>query len=687
VPVVESYPSIVGIAEVAQAAGQGRYNQWLAEFNTRSNVAKTNAMMSGFSAGANVGMSALRMMQQQQQFTQRQGFIESQATDKLKADTDHAAAMMPALDPWVQMKFPHLTAEQRGAYIGSLNRNQVDEIVNSQSNAGQALAWHNKFRSPMAMARQAEDTYNNAISGKKHHNARVQARLEPILQRVRDADLDYVDGAVYDEIARILKEEGEAKPGGSRSSEWYENAVVIRDPNTGKPVAYTWRDQQNKTHTYTLPKVEAVTTLTQPETWEQRHKLNTQIGSRHAQMVSEWESRYASAPAYEGDKPQVPTKDVALFSQADATGRVRHWRQSRVEDSPTTMRLQRGDMFYTETNIPPRPTWDDAVRQFPGAAAYLGEGQAVGGPRMQPQPQPQGQVVRPTRPGGVMTPGQDPGQAMPTPVPVRARRPGLAPALVPSPGGMAEYGSAGIEERGRVTPGETIQPEEIELGRSAVRKRKAQVDAKGAAIKKLRKDYGNAGQRGLTELIGAGQLRPTETTQNFEAVVRSGQPLEPLTSQLMLEAEHRELNKRIKGFDAKISKGRQLTEPGKDQTVSGLGQGVEMARDRSARENLTKRELDIYYQVRGQFAERREYIGRIAQAAVLATPPGERVDIGNIPNYTMQEFDLGVSRGQIRVGEVILSGTKGIHFVDEKDILDSKDRMWKLRGVPLRGIQ
>lgn len=247
---------------------------------------------------------------------------------------------------------------------------------------------------------------------------------------------------------------------------------------------------------------------------------------------------------------------------------------------------------------------------------------------------------------------------------------------------MADYGPSGIEEKGRATPAH-LMPQ----GKVLDRKEKARVDAKSGAIKKIRKDFGDSGQQGLTQLIGAGRLAPTDTTRKFEETVRNQQPIEPFTSQLMLEAEHRELNKRIKGFDAKISKGRQLTEPGKDQLVSGLGQGVEMARDRSARENLTKREFDIYYQVRRQFAERREAIGRIAETAVNFTPVGERVDIGNIPNYTRREFDQAVQAGKMRVGSVILSGTKGIHVVTEKDILNVTDRLWKSRGVPLRGMR
>ena len=98
-PVVESYPSIVGIAQVAQAAGQGRYNQWLAEYNARSNQMKTNALMSGFQTGSSLGMSIGNMWQQQAQFAQRQGFIESQAAQQLQKDTEFTQAMIPALDP------------------------------------------------------------------------------------------------------------------------------------------------------------------------------------------------------------------------------------------------------------------------------------------------------------------------------------------------------------------------------------------------------------------------------------------------------------------------------------------------------------------------------------------------------------------------------------------------------------
>ena len=96
-PVVESYPSIVGIAQVAQAAGQGRYNKWLAEYNARSNQMSTNALMSGFQAGSSLGMSVQNMWQQQQQFAQRQGFIESQAATTLQKDTERAQAMICVL--------------------------------------------------------------------------------------------------------------------------------------------------------------------------------------------------------------------------------------------------------------------------------------------------------------------------------------------------------------------------------------------------------------------------------------------------------------------------------------------------------------------------------------------------------------------------------------------------------------
>ena len=690
-PVVESYPSIVGIAEVSQAAGQGRYNQWLAEFNTRSNVAKTNALMSGFSAGANVGMSALRMMQQQQQFAQRQGFIESQAATKLKADTDYVTAMMPALDPWVQQKMPHLTKEQRGAVIGKMDRKQIDSIVNSQSNAGQALAWHSQNRSPYALARQAEDTYSNLMSGQKHHNARVQSRLEPIHQRLRDSDFSWDERSVHDEIAKILQEEGEAKTGRSEEAEFYENVVRLRDPNTNRVVGFKWRDRQGKDQVYTLPKQEAGPKgRTAAEIGAEKDKAIQIVHSEHKRMLEQWKN---SLGGYEPDP-----SEVGQFSQADSNGTVRHWRPARPEDPSSLMQLHTGNRIYTETRIPPRPTFKEALKSV---ERLNPEAVSVFTPDYEPASTPQpsrggpsqtGQPVRQfsdgsrTPSGGVTQPGQPTGQVTPTPVPFKpvpprqtmARSPALSAALVPSEEGMADYGPSGIEEKGRAVPGHMIQPEEVELrGSAKARKEKTRADAKGAAIKKIRKDFGNSGQKGLTQLSGAGRLPPTETTRKFEEAVRNQQPIEPFTSRLMLDDEKRELNRKIKGFAGKRAKASQIDIV--SETVIGSV---------DPRDFLTQRELDIYHQVRRQFAERREYITRIAVAAVHATPPGERIDIGNIPSYTSQEFDLGVSRRQINVGDVILAGgTKGIHFVTEKDLLDSADRTWKARGVPLRGMR
>ena len=190
-PVVESYPSIVGIAQVAQAAGQGRYNQWLAEYNARSNQMKTNAQMSGFQAGSNLGMSIGNMWQQQAQFAQRQGFIESQAAQQLQKDTEFTQAMIPALDPYIQQLYPHLNEEQRGAYIGSLDRRQVDAMVNNLGNASRAKAAYDLFGSPQAVKRQAENTLRNRLMGKQHHNARVQSRLQPIWDRIRNSDFKF----------------------------------------------------------------------------------------------------------------------------------------------------------------------------------------------------------------------------------------------------------------------------------------------------------------------------------------------------------------------------------------------------------------------------------------------------------------------------------------------------------------
>ena len=577
--------------------------------------------------------------------------------------------MLPALDPWVQMKMPHLTKEQRGAVIGKMDRGQIDKIVNSQSNAGQALAWHNQHRSPMALERQAEDTYNNAIAGQKHHNARVQARLDPILQRVRDADLDYVDGAVYDEIARILKEEGEAKPGGSKSAQWYENAVTIRDPNTGKAVGYTWTDQQNKTHTYTLPKQEAGKTLTQSDIWEQRHKLNEQIGSRHAQMVSNWESRYASAPAYEGDKPQVPSQDVAQFSQADATGRVRHWRLARADDPPSLQQLQRGNMFYSETHIPPRPTWGDAVSQFPGAAAYLGQGQAGGGPGMPPQRggvQPTPQPVRQPAPsGGVTRPGQTPGQVTPTPVP---RQPGLPVSVTPRTVKEKDFRPEGAiqakEEASAIAVkklrGPSISPTDHAMRDSKDPTQRAKYQEKMAA-----REIGSATNKGLTALIGSEGRKKSPLSVEFELHVRRGGKPEAFAPRIMVDSELRSHRKHIKDFDNKIDKA--TATPGEiggfprykarvQELVGGPKAGLDTTADRQQllahfqrdptsahqrmkRAGFTESEIQLFHDTQQMYKRRRVFATSIAAAAVKHTPPGERPDIGNIPILDNDEFE------------------------------------------------
>jgi hypothetical protein len=144
----------------------------------------------------------------------------------------------------------------------------------------------------------------------------------------------------------------------------------------------------------------------------------------------------------------------------------------------------------------------------------------------------------------------------------------------------------------------------------------------------------------------------------------------------MLDDEKRELNRKIKGFAGKMAKANPI-DPVYETVIAPVG----------PRDFLTQREYDIYLNVRRQFAERREAIGRIAETAVNFTPVGERVDIGNIPNYTRREFDQAVQAGKMRVGSVILSGTKGIHVVTEKDILNVTDRLWKSRGVPLRGMR
>ena len=675
-PVVESYPSIVGIAQVAQAAGQGRYNQWLAEYNARSNQMKTNALMSGFQTGSSLGMSIGNMWQQQAQFAQRQGFIESQAAQQLQKDTEFTQAMIPALDPLVQQMYPHLNEEQRGAYIGSLDRRQIDAMVNNLGNASRAKAAYDQFGSPQAIRTQAKAAYDKMVTGQKHHNARVQSRLEPLFQRMRDNDLGLNEEAVQREIAQILREEGEAKGGLSKQEQADLNTFEVRDDD-GNLLEKVVEMQPGKYIQVKVPQPKTTGTRRTGTDDDSPDEIERAVREEWKHQSSVWESQYGkeSAHEYDFDRSLIGTltdKDGIHYRRLTpeelASARKHGFGKSALGSK---VREHNGE-FYLPTPIPPRPTMKQARRAVMSRRGI--DTEPTGGPVHKlvfPHEWPAAQGAQ----GGTPQPRavQQPGQTMPQ-VP-RPRRPDLIPPRGPSPGGMAEYGAAGFEERGRVRPGEMLQQRDIDLARtSELRAQEAKVKAKNITIQKLRKDHGNAAQVGLTNLIGTENSKPTPLTASFEAHVRKGGDPSDFGQMLLIEEEKKELEKAIPKFGAKLGTG------GGARGGPGIYTGFDEPEDWRirARRNLKKADKNAYYNIEKAFRLKREFVTRLAAEAVRHTPPGQRPDIANIPSYTIGQFDLAVERGQMRVGTMIMT-PQGVKPVTTRDLRDAQDRLYQQR--------
>ena len=255
----------------------------------------------------------------------------------------------------------------------------------------------------------------------------------------------------------------------------------------------------------------------------------------------------------------------------------------------------------------------------------------------------------------------------------RPRRPDLIPPRGPSPGGMAEYGAAGFEERGRVRPGEMLQQRDIDLARTSP-VQKAKVKAKNITIQNLRKDHGNAAQVGLTKLIGTEKSPPTPITAQFEDHVRNGGDPSDFGQMLLIEEEKKELEKAIPKFGAKLGTG------GGARGGPGIYTGFDEPEDWRirARRNLKKADKNAYYNIEKAFRLKREFVTRLAAEAVRHTPPGQRPDIANIPSYTIGQFDLAVERGQMRVGTMIMT-PQGVKPVTTRDLRDAQDRLYQKR--------
>ena len=684
-PVVESYPSIVGIAQVAQAAGQGRYNQWLAEYNARSNQMKTNALMSGFQTGSSLGMSIGNMWQQQAQFAQRQGFIESQAAQTLQKDTEFTQAMIPALDPLVQQMYPHLNEEQRGAYIGSLDRRQVDAMVNNLGNASRAKAAYDQFGSPHAIRKQAKATYDKMVTGQKHHNARVQARLEPLFQRMRDNDLGLNEGAVQREIAQILREEGEAKGGLSKQEQADLNTFEVRDDN-GNLLEKVVEMQPGKYIQVKVPQPKTTGTRRTGTGDDSPDEIERAVRDEWKHQSSVWESQYGkeSAHEYDFDRSLIGTltDDDGIHYRRLTPEELTSARKHGFGKSALGQKVrEHNGEFYLPTPIPPRPTMKQARRAVMSRRGI--DTKPTGGPVHKLVFPHEWSAVQGAQ-GGTPQPraAQQPGQTMPQ-VP-RPRRPDLIQPRVPSPGGMAEYGAAGIDERGRVRPGEMLQQQDIDLARSSeLRAQKAKVKAKNITIQKLRKDHGNAAQVGLTKLIGTENSPPTPITAQFEDHVRKGGDPSDFGQTLLIEEEKKELEKAIPKFGAKLGAWDKELRGGGARGGPGIYTGFDEPEDWRirARRNLKKADKNAYYNIEKAFRLKREFVTRLAAEAVRSTPPGQRPDVANIPSYTMGQFDLAVQRGQMRVGTMIMT-SQGVKPVTTRDLRDAQDRIYQQRTAP-----
>ena len=684
-PVVESYPSIVGIAQVAQAAGQGRYNQWLAEYNARSNQMKTNALMSGFQTGSSLGMSIGNMWQQQAQFAQRQGFIESQAAQTLQKDTEFTQAMIPALDPLVQQMYPHLNEEQRGAYIGSLDRRQVDAMVNNLGNASRAKAAYDQFGSPHAIRKQAKATYDKMVTGQKHHNARVQSRLEPLFQRMRDNDLGLNEGAVQRELAQILREEGEAKGGLSKQEQADLNTFEVRDDN-GNLLEKVVEMQPGKYIQVKVPQPKTTGTRRTGTGDDSPDEIERAVRDEWKHQSSVWESQYGkeSAQDYDFDRSLIGTltDDDGIHYRRLTPEELTSARKHGFGKSALGQKVrEHNGEFYLPTPIPPRPTMKQARRAVMSRRGI--DTKPTGGPVHKLVFPHEWSAVQGAQ-GGTPQPraAQQPGQTMPQ-VP-RPRRPDLIQPRVPSPGGMAEYGAAGIDERGRVRPGEMLQQQDIDLARSSeLRAQKAKVKAKNITIQKLRKDHGNAAQVGLTKLIGTENSPPTPITAQFEDHVRKGGDPSDFGQTLLIEEEKKELEKAIPKFGAKLGAWDKELRGGGARGGPGIYTGFDEPEDWRirARQNLKKADKNAYYNIEKAFRLKREFVTRLAAEAVRHTPPGQRPDVGNIPSYTMGQFDLAVQRGQMRVGTMIMT-SQGVKPVTTRDLRDAQDRIYQQRTAP-----
>lgn len=696
-PVVESYPSIVGIAQVAQAAGQGRYNKWLAEYNARSNQMSTNALMSGFQAGSSLGMSVQNMWQQQQQFAQRQGFIESQAATTLQKDTERAQAMIPALDPYVKQLYPHLNEEQRGAYIGSLDGRQLDAMTNNIGNASRSKAAYDIFGSPQAIRKQAKATYDKMVTGQEHHNQRVQARLEPLFQRMRDNDLGLNEESVQAEIAKILQEEGEAKGGTSLQEQADRNTIEIRDDN-GYLLEKIVRMGPEKFIQIKNP--QAKTTGTRAKTTEAAEidpeDVEANVRKEWTHLDNVWEKRYGPSSGNDVDPANVgiiTAKNGTHYrplTQKELASAKKHGRFGGALGAQ--VREHEGT-FFLPTDIPPRPTMEQARKNVMTRA-----GRGGGGPVHKlvfPHEWPAVQGA-----GGAAA-DQQPGQAMPTPPqpvpPMRpqVRRPDLVPEPAPYTGAAAEFQHL-AGEVGRVRPG-VMSPGEIDIARDRnLQVAEEREKARGVLIKELRAKAGNSGHRSLTTLIGAGTLAPTKVTQSFEAAIRSGEKPEDWyharrnVVDLMDTAMLKEAGKAIDGFDEKtkfIFRDKDQDPLSEVEGFSGL-----LSDEQMIKSALTPQEYHQFKSIRKLYNQRRESVLDLAAAAVNATPPGQRVDVMNIPSLTTQEFDRAVQEGnQINVGDIFLMPTGGYVEVTSKMISDSRhrvsDREWQQRrGVmPQRG--
>ena len=699
-PVVESYPSIVGIAQVAQSAGQGRYNQWLAEYNARSNQMKSNALMSGFQVGSNLGMSTARMWQQQQQFAQRQGQFESQAAAKLQKDTEFTQAMIPALDPLVKTMYPHLNEQQRGEYIGSLDRRQVDALTNNLRNAGNARAAWNLFGSPQALQKQAKAVYDKMVTGQKHHSARVQSRLEPLFQRMRDNDLGLNENAVQSEIAQILREEGEAKEGQSYQERIDQYSADIYD-NRGNLVSKVLQVPDGKggqrTMEIKIPQdKETAGRKTEYDIWDV-DKANGIVDARHTKNVEDWQRTYGG---YEGQDPD-PDQVATYVAPTDGT----MWRRARPGERHFAHRDINGQVTpVIPATIPPRPTKNMArnqaiqdnpeLRQLlipgarpsevgtaiptPGARVFAGGQAAAGGPvtRLRfPHEMDQPQAA----------PGAQPGQVMPQPQPR-----GMPVGVQPTPRQPAPR------------PPEAIQRNE-EAVATAIQKlrgpepgplRPKDPSKPGgewiSEPRTLKHDLGKATHEGLTEMITAkrgevllapsGPIGPQgdkREMMTFTDHMNAGRGPELFAPFIMRKPEAKSLETNIKNYAQKsrafigrtdvlgrlpesilksgipgehgeaVAKEDLAAQVAHFLTLDAPSTKVQFKGDvggysTAKRAGFTEAEIRRFQDIHTEYDRARIKATSIAAAAHKATPPGELPELSNIPMLNNEDFEQRV---------------------------------------------